>query len=64
MVVNLVGHGFERVLQQFPSRLPVGFVDELGHSELARGQLIKLIPLAEGLNWLHATHLLRCIALW
>jgi len=34
--VNLIWHGFERVLQEFPSRLSVRLLDELGHGKLAR----------------------------
>jgi len=32
----MVGHCFQHVLKELPGRLPVGFVDELGHGELAR----------------------------
>ena len=35
-VMDLVGHGFEHMLKEFPGGLPVGLVDELGHGELAR----------------------------
>ena len=41
--VNLVGHGFEHVLQEFPGCLSVGLVDELGHGELARA-VDELLP--------------------
>ena len=34
--VNLVRHGFQHVLEEFPGCFPVGFIDELGHGELAR----------------------------
>ena len=34
--VDLIGHGFEQVLKEFPGCLSVGFFDELGHSEFAR----------------------------
>lgn len=33
--MDLVGHGLEHMLKEFPSALPVGLVDELGHGELA-----------------------------
>jgi hypothetical protein len=33
--VNLIWHGFEHVLQEFPSRLSVRLLDELGHGKLA-----------------------------
>ncbi len=32
--VDLVRHGFEHVLEELPSRAPVGLFSELGHSEL------------------------------
>ena len=32
--VDVVGHSFEHVLLEFPSRTPVGLLHELGHSEL------------------------------
>ena len=34
--VDLAGYGFEPVLKEFSDCLPVGLVDELGHSEFAR----------------------------
>ena len=41
--VDLIGHGFEHVLQEFPGCLSVGLVDELGHGELARA-VDELLP--------------------
>ncbi|SPL64757.1 hypothetical protein OHAE_624 [Ochrobactrum soli] len=34
--MDLVRHGFEHMLKEFPGGRPVGFIDELGHCELAR----------------------------
>lgn len=34
--MDLIWHGFEHVLQEFPGCLPVSFLDELGHGKLAR----------------------------
>ena len=34
--MDLIWHGSEHVLQELSSRLPVGFLDELGHGKLAR----------------------------
>jgi hypothetical protein len=34
--VDLIWHGFEHVLQELPSRLPVSFLYELSHGKLAR----------------------------
>lgn len=31
-----IWHSFEHVLQELPGRLPVCFLDELGHGKLAR----------------------------
>lgn len=33
--VDLVRHGFAHVLEELPSRAPVGLLHELGHSKLA-----------------------------
>jgi hypothetical protein len=33
--MDLIRHGFEHVLQEFPGCLPVCLVDELGHGKLA-----------------------------
>jgi len=33
--VDLIGHGFEHVLQELPCGLPVCLLDELGHGKLA-----------------------------
>ena len=32
----MVRHGFKHMLKEFPGCLPVGFIDGLGHGELAR----------------------------
>jgi hypothetical protein len=32
--IDLIGHGFEHVLQELPSSAPASFFYELGHSEL------------------------------
>lgn len=34
--MDLIRHGFEHVLQEFPNRLAVGLVDERGHGKRAR----------------------------
>lgn len=34
--MDLMWHGLEHMLQEFPSRLPVSLLNELGHDKLAR----------------------------
>jgi hypothetical protein len=33
--VDAIGYGFEETLQELPGRLPVRFLDQLGHREFA-----------------------------